>query len=502
MQSKISMIRQLQHSFSVNATRAAFYILGTFYTYAQLSQRAHAIAKWLQLQNPHRKPVGIIAADEFDTYASLCGILLSGAPYVPILPDYPKDRSQSIIEQAGIAIVLSPIPASSLVNTITTAIPIVETNSIPVSNEEFILPEISNTDLAYILFTSGSTGKPKGVPLTHGNLSAFMDSFFALGYDITPNDRFLQMFDLTFDLSVMSYLAPLLKGACVYPVPVEGMKYMSIYTLLEDQEITFSLMVPSMLSYLRPYFEDINLPKLRHSLFCGEALYADIASEWQQCVPNALIQNVYGPTEATIFCLTYDCVGEIKQYNGMVCIGNPMKNVGTLVVNEENGPFAEGEKGELCLTGEQVTPGYLNNPEKNAEAFFIHNNKRYYRTGDIVYADADGDYMYCGRADYQVKVKGGFRVELNEVEAHARNYTQLSGVAAVAPVNAMGIAQIHLYLEGFNGDTTEVYAYLKTQMPDYMLPEQIVSIEIFPLNSNGKVDRKALTNWLSQAANS
>lgn len=496
------MIHQLQHSFTANAARAAFYMHDTFYTYSQLAQRAYAIAAWLQQQNPQRKPVGIIAADEFDTYAGLCGILMSGAPYVPILPDYPKDRSQSIIEQAGIEIVLSPIPAEGLVNTLPQTTRVVETGSIPVFAGDFVLPEISDTDRAYILFTSGSTGKPKGVPLTHGNLSSFMDSFFALGYDITHSDRFLQMFDLTFDLSVMSYLAPLLKGACVYPVPAEGMKYMSIYTLLEDQEITFSLMVPSMLSYLRPYFEDINLPQLRHSLFCGEALYADIAAEWQQCVPNALIQNVYGPTEATIFCLTYDCVGTIKQYNGMVCIGKPMKNVGTLVVNDENKPVGEGDKGELCLSGGQVTPGYINNPEKNAEAFFIHNNERYYRTGDMVYADADGDYMYCGRADYQVKVKGGFRVELNEVEAHARNYTQLSGVAAVAPVNTMGIAQIYLYLEGFSGDATEVHGYLKTQMPDYMLPEQIISIEVFPLNNNGKVDRKALTNMLSQAANS
>lgn len=502
MQRKTSMIHQLQHSFTANAARAAFYMHDTFYTYSQLAQRAYTIAAWLQQQNPQRKPVGIIAADEFDTYAGLCGILISGAPYVPILPDYPKDRSQSIIEQAGIEIVLSPIPAEGLVNTLPHTTRIIETSNLPVFTGDFVLPEISDTDRAYILFTSGSTGKPKGVPLTHGNLSSFMDSFFALGYDITHSDRFLQMFDLTFDLSVMSYLAPLLKGACVYPVPAEGMKYMSIYTLLEDQEITFSLMVPSMLSYLRSYFEDINLPHLRHSLFCGEALYADIAAEWQQCVPNALIQNVYGPTEATIFCLTYDCVGTIKQYNGMVCIGKPMKNVGTLVVNDENKPVGEGDKGELCLRGGQVTPGYINNPEKNAEAFFIHNNERYYRTGDIVYADADGDYMYCGRADYQVKVKGGFRVELNEVEAHARNYTQLSGVAAVAPVNTMGIAQIYLYLEGFSGDATEVHGYLKTQMPDYMLPEQIISIEVFPLNNNGKVDRKALTNMLSQAANS
>lgn len=488
------MLAQLQQNFEQHQAKNAFYIKDTFYTYGQLAQKTYTIANWLKNNNPNRQPVGIVADDHIDTYAALLGVLLSGAAYVPILPDYPKDRSQSIINQAGLNILLSPYAA---VNSNNTTTPIA---SLHVFEGEYTLPKISEDDFAYILFTSGSTGVPKGVPLTHQNLWGFMDSFFALGYELSPEDRFLQMFDLTFDLSVMSYLAPLLVGGCVYTVNPEEIKYMAIYSLLEDYRLTFTLMVPSMLSYLRPYFEDIELPHLRHSLFCGEALYANIAKEWKACLPNGKVQNVYGPTEATIFCLTYNCGETIKSYNEMACIGKPMKNVKAIVVGDTNQPVAQGEKGELCVTGAQVTPGYLHNPEKNKEAFFELNNVRYYRTGDIVYQDESGDYMYCGRVDYQVKVKGGFRVELNEIEAHARHYTQLSGVVAVAMANNIGIAQIFLYLEDYKGDIEQLTSYLKTQMPDYMLPEKIINLSVFPLNDNGKVDRKQLTALLSSAS--
>ena len=177
-----------------------------------------------------------------------------------------------------------------------------------------------------------------------------------------------------------------------------------------------------------------------------------------------------------------------------------MKNVKAKVVGDDKQPVAQGEKGELCVTGAQVTPGYLHNPQKNQEAFFELNNTRYYRTGDIVYQDESGDYMYCGRVDYQVKVKGGFRVELNEVEAHARHHTQLSNVVAVAMANSIGMAQIFLYVEDYKGDIDQLNGYLKTQMPDYMLPEKIINIPSFPLNDNGKVDRKQLTALLSSAS--
>jgi amino acid adenylation domain-containing protein len=495
------MLQQLKENLTKHSIRNAFYIREQFYTYTQLQQKSLGIATWLNQNNPDKKPVGVIADDDFNTYAAIIGILFSGAAYVPILPSYPKDRSQSIIDQAGLDIILSPLKKEELKDNLNSTEKVTEIDAIATFEGDYTIPNIQQSDYAYILFTSGSTGKPKGVPLTHENLWGFMDSFFALGYELNDEDRFLQMFDLTFDLSVMSYLAPLLVGGCVYTVGNETIKYMSIYSLLEDHELTFTLMVPSMLSYLRPYFDEMEFSTLRYSLFCGEALYAEIAEEWKQCLPNGKVENVYGPTEATIFCLSYDCSGEMKQYNEMVCIGKPMKNIVAIAVDENNQPAQQGEKGELCVTGAQITPGYLNNPEKNAAAFFDLDGVRYYRTGDNVYQDKDGDYMYCGRTDYQVKVKGGFRVELNEIEAHTRHHTHLSNIAAVAQNNDMGIAQIFLFVENYEGNTDELTDYLKTQMPDYMLPERIINVSSFPLNNNGKVDRKQLAATLSSAPN-
>jgi non-ribosomal peptide synthetase component F len=301
------------------------------------------------------------------------------------------------------------------------------------------------------------------------------------------------MFDLTFDLSLMSYCVPLTLGACVYTVPPEGIKYMEIYRLLEDHELTCALVVPSILAHLRPYFPEIRLPKLRYSLFCGEALYDDLVTEWSECVPAARVQNVYGPTEATIFCLAYDCDRGVphKSTNGIVSIGKPMDGVGILLVDDARRPVAPGEKGELCLRGDQLTPGYWNNPEKNREAFFEHEGEVYYRSGDLCWQDADGDVMYSGRADHQVKIQG-FRVELSEIEHHARELTGIKHLAAVTCPDSAGNVTLHLFFEGAAEQIPALLAGLRTKLPAYMIPARTVNLDALPLNVNGKIDRPAL----------
>jgi acyl-coenzyme A synthetase/AMP-(fatty) acid ligase len=265
-------------------------------------------------------------------------------------------------------------------------------------------------------------------------------------------------------------------------------------------------MVPSIIGYLRPYFDEIRFDELKYSLFCGEALYEHIALEWMKCVPNARVENVYGPTEATIFCLTYDMCreGRNKSFNGIVCIGRPMRGMGAIVVDEDLQPVRDGEKGELCLTGSQVTGGYWENPEKSKEAFFTRLEdgirREYYRTGDLAFRDAEGDFMFGGRLDQQVKIQG-FRIELGEIEHHARAFTKMANVAAVADCSVgVGDVSVHLFVEGYSGNVEQISTYLKTKVPQYMIPSRIHNVSAFPFNVNGKVDRKALLRIAQGAA--
>lgn len=493
------MFNQISRSFEEFSGANSFCINNAFYTYKDFGKRINGIISIIKT-NPSQN-VGIIIYDDIETYASILAVLFAGKTYVPLNPHNPAERNFNITQQAEIGLILTS-RFEDIENAVVKSdiFQLVATNNILSEEYRLKTPEIFPGQNAYILFTSGSTGIPKGVPIQIKNLVSFAEAFFALGYEINEKDRFLQMFDLTFDLSIMSYLIPLCVGACVYTVPAGEIKFTAAYSILEEHQISVALMVPSILSFLRKYFDEIRLENMRYSLFCGEALFSDLTAEWAECVPNALVQNVYGPTEATIFCLTYDWKRseKNKENNGIVCIGKPMKNIIAVIVDETLAPVANGTFGELCLSGGQLTAGYLKNPEKNKEAFFkisVDGNENiFYRTGDICCKDTDGDFLYSGRLDNQVKIQG-FRVELSEIEHFAREYVK-SNVVALTSQNANGNVIISLFVENFQ-QTNELHDYLKNKLPPYMIPAEILQIKNFPLNINGKIDRKALQKLLS-----
>lgn len=470
----------------------AFFINGIYYTYFQLNQRISAIREQIHDLHSDEQVFALAIHDDLDTYASIFALWMEGKAYVPLHPNQPLDRNLNIIEQVGMNNVLDSVEESVFDKQ--------SLNVIHTSQFEYTTDyldnwvETSDETLAYILFTSGSTGVPKGVQITCGNVSAFMDSFWKTGISITEEDRCLQVFDLTFDVSVQSYLVALTRGACVYTVPYGQVKYLYAASLIQEHKITFGAMAPSMLTYLRPYFDEFDATSMRNTILTAEACPVDLMEDWYKCAKNTAIYDFYGPTEATIYCTYYKLTRGVKNlsHNGIISIGVPMANVQAIIMHE-NGELVTGqEKGELCVAGNQVTPGYWNNEEKNSSSFFVKDGVRYYHTGDLCYWDESGNILYCGRIDQQAKIQG-FRVELGEIEFHAREfYDKKYRVVAIAFDNAQHLTEIALFIESSKQDTKSLLDYLRSKMPHYMIPSRIIFEQQFPLNKSEKIDRNTL----------
>jgi D-alanine--poly(phosphoribitol) ligase subunit 1 len=470
-------------------THNAFCINERFYTYKELAETISKIRITLQREKIAGKNIGLVANDDIETYASIFAIWLEGAAYVPLHPKEPTERSLGTIHQAKVSLLLN-----SDTNLKFPSIKTIDSKNLKTGMVNIQPKTVSDDLLAYILFTSGSTGKPKGVPVTRKNISAFMKAFWETGIKIDENDRCLQCFDLTFDVSVQSYLVSLTKGACTYTIPYDQIKFSYVYSLLEDQHITFGAMAPSMIRYLQPYFDEINFPSMRYNLLVAEASPVDLIVKWSKCIPNAEIINFYGPTEITVYCTYHKFYPKSsnKQYNGIMSIGKAMSGLDVIITDDELKISERKQKGELCVSGIQVTSGYLNDPGLNKKVFFTDKHgRRFYRTGDICFRDSDDDIMYCGRIDSQVKIQG-FRVELGEIEFHARENLQGQNAVAVAFENTSGNSEIALFVEGELCDRQSLLKQLKLRMPHYMLPTKIICLSKFPLNPNSKTDRIAL----------
>ncbi len=481
-----------------NPGRRAFYIREQGYTYGELALMIAEVQSRFNGQADEAEYVGVYLSDDLHTYASIIALWMSGKAFVPVNPQFPVIRNRKIMEQLDLKLLLHSVEYDPgvLVGGCRT----LYTGDLGFSSGR--IPERRGSDPerdAYVLFTSGSTGSPKGVRISFGNLNAFVRDFMDYpAYGFTSEDRFLQIYDLSFDASVHCYTVPLAAGASVYTVPPEGIKYLAAIKLMQEQKLTFVKMPPSLLSYLRPYFGSIRLPDLKYCLLGGEAFPSILAGEWEPCVPNALIQNVYGPTEATINCLIYDWNApgsRRKEVGGIASIGKGFGTNRILVLGEEGKPAGTGESGELLVAGDQVSPGYWDNPGLNNRAFLERDLDgrplRFYRTGDLVSVDGDGDVMFLGRNDEQVQVRG-YRVELGEIESVARAFLDGLNVMAAGSGEGTGEMMICLAVESEQVDTSLLSEHLGKQLPSYMVPEKIIAIPHFPRLVSGKLDRSAI----------
>ncbi|WP_024769167.1 AMP-binding protein [Aquimarina macrocephali] len=494
----MKFVKKLQDSIESHSDCNALCINNTFYTYhdfaIEISKIRDAIANTVE---DSEKLIGLVTNDDLQTYASIIALWLEGKAYVPVNPSTPIERNHKVFELTETRYVIDSSKTS-----IYEDYKIITSGALDHTDINLKPKHVSGDQLAYILFTSGTTGLPKGVPITFDNVNALVNAVdVEPEFNLVPSDRCLQMFELTFDFSVVTYLFPFLSGSCVYTIPKGAIKYFYIFKLIKEQRLTVLTMVPSIINYLRPYFPEINAPDVRYCSFGGGALHSDIAKEWSECLPNCKIFNYYGPTEFTVYSGFYPYHKETHQkaHNGIIAIGTPQEDTLYLVVNENNEEVPVNVTGELSLGGPQITPGYWKNEERNAQSFFVREEngrkERYYKTGDLCFKDEEGDFLYVGRADFQVKIRG-YRVELAEVEFHAKTKSDRKvNMVALDIANALGNAELCLAIESEEFDTEEIFDFMKTKMPDYMIPGHVRFIKEFPHSINGKINRKELRTY-------
>jgi len=495
----MQIVKELSKSIIKHADRNAFYIDDIFYTYADLAKSISRIRKSIQLNIPDsEKNIGLITNIDLETYASIFALWFEGKAYVPIAPEEPIERIDSVINQIGIKTFLD-----SSTNALLPQYYTIQTKKLPDAELNLNPKIVSDNNLVVILFTSGSTGIPKGVPLTIANLTAFLDAFFQENFKFDKNDRFLQMFELTFDFSILMYLIPLLFGSAIYTVPKNTIKFSYIIDLFEDHKLTVISSTPTLILYLRSFYNELYIESAKLCILGGEALALDLVEAWSQCVPNSKILNIYGPSEFTIFCSYHQFKRKAENfsYNNVLTIGKKLKSCEIIICDENHNVLGPNRKGEMCLGGPQLTPGYWNDEDKNKKSFFYIEYKgkltRFYKTGDLCYVDQDGNFMYIGRIDFQTKIKG-YRVELTEVEFHAKKLLDKINVVAVGYSNQLGETELGMVIDAENYDITELKNYLKTKVPFYMIPSKIRLMKELPLSKNGKIDRKLLTRYFNE----
>lgn len=477
------------------ADHCALVIEDTPYTYQELYTRVWAICS--ELRYIDSAVVGVMAENNIETYASLLALLFSGRTYVVLHPSYPTGRNAQIVSRSGMRCLLHSENCciDGLRNAGLTCVCSSDLSSdltdpfIPASDSE--LP-------AYLIFTSGSTGEPKGVPISRSNLNAFYKAYGQLGWQLDSTDRMLQMFELTFDVSIVSYLYPLTLGASIYTVPSTGLKYLNVLDIIERNNLTFAAVAPSILRLSKPYFSEMNFPSLRHLVVTAEASDVQLLESFRSCIPNARIVNLYGPTEATIYCTSYtvptvDC----KHHHGMVAIGKPFPGMTVRLMDEQECDVPVGEMGELWVSGPQVMEGYWHDTEKTQACMSRdESGKMYYHTGDLCRIDAEGDIYYCGRKDTQVKIQG-FRIELGEIEYQVKQfYAGSTNAVVVARDEEDGNTVLHLVLETEAVDLEALELFLQDKLPSYMIPRNIHCMKPFPLNASNKIDRKQIKQHL------
>ncbi|MBB6716466.1 non-ribosomal peptide synthetase, partial [Clostridium gasigenes] len=467
-------------------------------TYKKLNERANSLARVLIGKGVGPDDIiGIMVERSINMIVGIMAIVKAGGAYLPIDPEYPKDRIEYILNNSEAKIILIQNRFKERIKQ--------EIVICDVDDEQLYKGNIHNlkrianeNNLAYVIYTSGTTGKPKGVMIEHGSIMNRIN-WMQRKYNISSNDVILQKTTYTFDVSVWEVFWWSFVGATVRLLIPGGEKDPNIIAKnIKEGKVTVIHFVPSMFNVFMEYIisenktRDIN--SLEKVFTSGEELKSEQSNLFNEKIGklnNTKLVNLYGPTEAAVDVTYYDC----KENEEVVPIGKPIDNIRLYIVDKNKCLIPIGVVGELCISGVGLARGYLNN-EKLTEEKFVDNpheiGQKMYKTGDLAKWLPDGNIEYLGRIDEQVKIRG-FRIELGEITNVLRRIDYIKDVAVIAREDSVGEKAIYGYIvSDINVDFKKVKKEIRKKLPDYMIPAYMMQIEQVPVNGSGKLDKRVL----------
>ena len=456
------------------------------FTYRELDQMSDYVAQKLTENGfGPEQAAGILCGRTKEYAAAYVGVMKAGGAYVPLDPEYPQSRIEYMLKDSGAKNLLVIDQYRSLVDFYDENI--LSLDRVAEKARDFkLLAELTAPkpeNLAYMIYTSGSTGKPKGVMIEHRNLMNLIE-YIRQTRNTTPEDIVAEFASFCFDASVMDLFAPLTAGAVLYILP-EGIRKdaVAVSKFVKDEKLTMITIPTQMGELVAELLEDA--PALKFVTLGGEK-FKHYRNRTYQMI------NGYGPTENTVSSTEF----WVDRPYDNIPIGKSQWNVRSYIVDENLNRLPVGASGELCHAGRQIARGYHNLPEKTASVFVenpfavCEEEKRLYRTGDMVRMKGDGNIEYIGRIDSQVKIRG-YRVELGEIEGAVLKHERIKN-AAVTVIEKGGNKYITAYYTGESIPEEELKTFLEPLLPDYMMPSFFVHIEEMPVTPGGKIDKKAL----------
>ena len=471
---------------------------GAHVSYGELDRRAGRLAAVLARRGVGPESVVAVMMDRsVEQVVALLGVLTAGAAYLPVDPDYPADRIGYLFTDADPVLLVTATGG-----TVPGTVPVLtlDESAVWALGQPGLAPPAGPLPAhpAYVIYTSGSTGRPKGVVVPHAGIVNYF-TWLKAGYGLSAADRILYKAPLSFDVSVWELLFPLIAGATVVVARPGGHRDPAYLAgLAAGQRVTVAEFVPSLLQAFLAEPAAARCGSLRQVLSGGEELPAAVVDQFARVLPARRLHNTYGPTEASVGVTSAEC----RPGDGAVPIGPPLANTRMFVLDEWLGPVPPGVVGELYIAGVQLARGYLGRPGLTAERFaacpFGVGGERMYRTGDLAKWTRDGQLMFAGRADEQVKVRG-FRIELGEVEAVLAACPGVAQAAVTVREDSPGGRRLAGYVvpagdvagDG-GGLMAAVREHAAGRLPDYMVPSAVVVLGALPLTPSGKLDRKAL----------